>query len=178
MTDPTLLSPSGAPYPPFTNEWLKAEGFEGFLTVRQVRTLGVRAIPADPGVYVLLWPGVGRPRFRSGSTGGWFKGKDPTVSRSILRERWIAESHLVYIGSATAGSSGTRGLQARIGELLCFGMGVPVAHWGGRLMWQIAGSDRLVIAWKRSRSPGAAEARLLGRFERIHGRLPFANLRH
>src|SRR6476620_1240573 len=46
------------------------------------------------------------------------------------------------------GKTAKRGLRKRIQEFADFGRGAPVGHWGGRLLWQLADSQALLIAWK------------------------------
>lgn len=84
-------------------------------------------------------------------------------------ERWLEGVSIVYIGRATD-------LRRRIGLLARYGRGEPVAHQGGRYLWQLVGHDHLRVAWRRESDPVSVEARLLDEFESAHGQLPFANL--
>jgi len=79
---------------------------------------------------------------------------------------------VVYIGKATRPPR-------RLRQFRDFGAGKPVGHWGGRLIWQLADADELVVAWKitASEDPLEAERSLLGRFRGEYGSLPFANFR-
>lgn len=125
-------------------------------------------IPRDSGVYaVLLDPPCGE--FLVRSAGGHFKGKDPTVPIDILEAKWVPYTPTLYIGRAGD-------LRARIKLLERYGAGEPVAHQGGRYLWQLAGHVRLVVAWRRDDDPVGAESALLEEFEATLGRLPFANL--
>lgn len=81
------------------------------------------------------------------------------------------------VGKADAGRSGRRGIRARFDEYLRFGMGEPIGHWGGRYLWQLAGTDELMICFKPRTDPRDEETRLLELFRTEHGTLPFANLR-
>ena len=60
------------------------------------------------------------------------------------------------------------------------GAGEPVGHWGGRLIWQLADSGGLCVAWHTiswSEDARAYEKRLLAQFAaRYRGVRPFANL--
>src|SRR5579884_3009662 len=98
---------------PFSREWLASEGFAGFFTFKE---LGPADVPNAGGVYVVLYEGSHSVEFLESSTGGWFKGKDPTVDRSVLGPRWVAASPVVYVGMATS-------LKARLRQLRAFGMG-------------------------------------------------------
>ena len=80
---------------------------------------------------------------------------------------------MVYIGKADI-------LRRRLAQFGRFGVGEPVAHRGGRLIWQLADADHLLVAWHEITWGEAArdyERRLLAAFaEMHHGRRPFANL--
>ena len=81
-------------------------------------------------------------------------------------------AEVLYIGKSNA-------LRRRLKEYASFGAGSPIGHWGGRYIWQLSDSDELLVAWKacgEDETPDYLEAQLLGRFKRIHGRLPFANI--
>jgi hypothetical protein len=171
-----LVDPAGLPGM-FTPAWLTAEGFVGFQTVRALRTGGLEAVPEGGGVYVVLWAGGPPPGFGAVSTGGHFKGRDPSVPLARLESRWISKTGLVYIGKADVGGRRNRGLKIRVGELLRFGAGAPIGHWGGRLIWQMRRSDDLVICWKPTDRAAEVERELLSLFERVFGMLPLANLR-
>jgi hypothetical protein len=117
------------------------------------------------------------PVFLEKSTGGWFKGKDPSMSSDLLRARWLSDASIVYIGKAAS----AKGLQGRLKQYLDFGEGKAIGHRGGRLIWQIEEAAKLVIAWRlvqEGQSARELEAKLLLEFEHVYGRLPFANLSH
>lgn len=162
--------------PTFTPEWLAENGFEGFATVEDIR-LRRASVSASPGVYVVFRDHLGTCGFLDQSTGGWFKGRNPTVPVGKLREKWIEGAHVLYIGKADAGNKGTRGISARLGEYLRFGQGEPIGHWGGRYIWQLAGVGDFLVCWKASSNPPAEEAQLLELFRVRFESLPFANLR-
>jgi hypothetical protein len=109
------------------------------------------------------------------SVGGRFKDKDPSVSRDDLLTNWVNKTEVIYIGKA----SSSRGLRKRLKQYMDFGAGRPVAHWGGRFIWQIENCDDLVVAWKCAEEEAAEqfEARLQHDFYVQYGRLPFANLK-
>lgn len=87
----------------------------------------------------------------------------------VLEAKRVEGTPTMYIGRATS-------LRKRIDLLARYGGGEPVAHQGGRYLWQIAEPDRLRIAWKLDCDPVAAEADLLDEFEAAFARLPFANI--
>ncbi len=159
----------------FDKEGLAAEGFTGF---RSFAELAVGELPQDPGIYAVLMPEGFAPRFLVTSAGGHFKGKDPSVAGDALSAKWVAGAEVLYIGKAGAGKTAKRGLRKRIQEFADFGRGIPVGHWGGRLLWQLEDSQALLIAWKvlPPEFVDATEARYHADFRALHGQLPFANL--
>ncbi len=152
---------------------LEELGFGGFLTFAALRTGRISEVPTAPGVYVVVRDEQGPPRFLKTSVGGHFKRQDPAISIDRLGSEWIENCILLYLGKA-------ENLQRRINQYSEFGTGKPVGHWGGRLIWQLADSAELAVAWRRCK-PGedarAVEAELLAIFAGDLGRLPFANLR-
>jgi hypothetical protein len=152
---------------------LEDRGSVGFATFKRLRETGVQGIPKSAGLYIVLLPTGSVPEFLEKSIGGWFKQKDPSVSIAFLKENWVPETSTIYVGKADV-------LQRRIKQFSDFGTGKPIAHWGGRLIWQLRDSENLIIAWKELHSGSEAlqaEAELLNEFTSVHSRLPFANLR-
>jgi hypothetical protein len=129
-----------------------------------------REVPAAGGVYVVWRVAADQPEFLDANLGGRFKGRDPTVSEDALRANWVDGAEVVYIGKAAS-------LKRRIADFERFGRGAPIGHWGGRLIWQLADSVRLRIAWKPTPGldPKRVESRLIGEFREIYGKPPFAN---
>ena len=80
----------------------------------------------------------------------------------------------MYVGSG-------ENLCRRVHQLVEFsdaGPGRSVGHQGGRLLWQVEGSQEFLVAWRvtgptRLRS---TERDLIDEFCGAYGRLPFANL--
>ena len=156
---------------------LRSQGFDGFVTVADLRRNNRNNIPAVPGVYLVLRNCASYPEFLDVGTGGHFKNKDPNVSVSELNDNWVEGAVTVYIGQAGSNSNGT--LEKRIGELIRFGQGGCVGHWGGRFIWQLQGADRLLVCWKEvaDGDPRKFERELITEFKSAHGdRRPFANL--
>ena len=156
-----------------TRSDLEGRGYEGFVSFARLRNGELVGVPQVAGTYVVLVDET-VPEFVEKSRGGHFKGKDPTVSADLLHDKWVEDANVVYIGKA-------ENLQRRLKEFCRFGSGVPIGHWGGRYVWQVAGSDDWLVCWKpcdEAETALAAEASLLSEFaERHGGRLPFANLR-
>jgi len=139
-------------------------------------------VPDVGGVYTVIIKKIGRPDYLlPWGTGGWFKGKNPNISEEKLNKKWIYfksnENRIIYIGKA-GGKKIIATLKSRIRTYIRFGKGDACGHWGGRYIWQIAGSDNLEVYWKKSNDPEGEEKRMLEIFKNIHGqKLPFANLK-
>ncbi len=155
---------------------LRENGWEGFHRIGSFSP-PYRNIPDVKGVYLVLCPSSQCPKILPKSTGGWFKGKDPTVSGTQLSERWVDETSVLYIGKA--GGSGASTLRRRLRSYLKFGNGQAVGHWGGRYIWQLSNSADLALCWKQMPhgDPEQEEVQLLTTFFTRFGKLPFANLK-
>lgn len=154
---------------------LKANGFAGF---RSIGSLEIMRIPQGTGLFAVLRPEGFEPRFLKKSIAGVFKKKDPTLPEPALAAEWVEAADVLYIGKAGPGSKGNRGLRRQVQEFIDFGKGKPLGHWDGRLVWQLAGSESLLIAWKELPADelNGAEAKYHEEFVEAYGRLPFANL--
>ncbi|MCU1522172.1 MAG: hypothetical protein JWN19_2557 [Arthrobacter sp.] len=160
---------------PINTQTLKADGFTGFRTLTD---LEINRIPQKPGVFAILRPEGFRPQYLARSTAGVFKKKVPTLPADALAAEWVADADVLYVGKAGPGSKGNRGLRRQIQEFVDFGKGKPPGHWDGRLIWQLAGTGSLLVAWKElpAEQLTAAEAGYHAGFREEYGRLPFANL--
>lgn len=158
-------------------EQLISRGFVGFKAVWQLDEEQWLSVPHEPGIYAILLPEVSPATFLSESRGGHFKGKDPTVPVSDLTSKWVPNATLLYVGKA--GPSKGRHLNTRLRELVNSAAGDPVAHWGGRYLWQLADAHVHQVAWKPTpqQDPDEAKAELLTWFKGQYGRNPFANIR-
>ena len=156
-------------------ELLEKDGFQGFVTINELRN-NINIVPTYGGVYVVLRIKESKPVFLDKGTGGFFKKKDPNVSISKLEAKWIDDTHIVYIGKAKG--SATRSLKIRLKEYMRFGQGESVAHRGGRYIWQLEDADDLIVCWKRIDSDAEqAEKQMILAFKEKYGKYPFANLR-
>jgi len=161
-----------------TIEAVQEGGFGGFKTAPELRESGLTEVPSAPGVYMVCRGPATRPEFAAKSSGGKFKGRDPTVDLATLEANWVLGSAVLYIGKAGGGVSSAT-LRKRLKSYLRFGAGDPVGHWGGRLIWQLGDLDSLLFCWRRAGDADARELEreLLQEFTRTYGVRPFANLR-
>jgi hypothetical protein len=161
----------------FSSAGLKKAGFEGFRSVTDLLDASLRReIPAGSGVYVVTFTGEQPPEFLQVSTGGWFKGKDPTFELEELESRWVKRARVVYIGMT--GDGPNAGLPKRIRALVRSGTGHNIGHAGGRALWQLPLSGDLMVCWRPTKNgveAASEERRLLNAFREQHKRLPFAN---
>jgi hypothetical protein len=156
----------------FTRDGLAAAGFMGFQSFTQLRETHCSQVPTNSGVYVVLREDANAPTFLLKSPGGWFKKKDPTLPVTKLEDKWVSGAHVVYIGRSSE-------LRSRLLDYGAFGLGSPVRHWGGRLIWQIPNSQQFTVAWQvinPPATPQSEERRLIDAFVSEYGHLPFANL--
>lgn len=160
---------------PIDKQTLRDAGFAGF---RPLARLETNRVPQAPGIFAVLKPDGYEPRFLAKSTAGVFKKKDPSLGEAALAAEWIDDADVLYLGKAGPGSKGNRGLRRQIQEFVDFGKGKPPGHWDGRLIWQLADPQSLVIAWKElpAAEVNLAEASYHADFREQYGRLPFANL--
>jgi hypothetical protein len=157
----------------FTRPGLGDAGFQGFVTFAALRADKFAGVPAAGGAYIVLREDTGALTFLPTNPGGRFKGKDPTVAQTELHDRWVPGANVIYIGKAND-------LRRRLRQYSRFGAGQAVGHWGGRLIWQIAQADQLVVAWREvaaAQAPADLERDLLDAFCMQYGSLPFANRR-
>lgn len=150
--------------------------FDGFKTVSHLRE-NLHQIPKAPGVYLVFRNEDSSPSFLKFGSGGYFKDRNPNVSAEEMAKNWVEGAKLVYVGKAGS-LSGSATLYSRIKQLLQFGEGKKIGHWGGRLLWQLADHEELVIAWKEipDNEPKDVESSLIQDFKDYFGQRPFANL--
>jgi hypothetical protein len=178
MTTHLDPSPAAIPVAPalpasFHRVDLEAAGFIGWHSWDELRRSDFTAVPSSPAVYVIYRPCQEPRSFLPANPGGRFKGKDPSLPAATLDSNWIPGAHVVYIGKADVADR-------RLEQFARFGAGEPVGHWGGRLTWQLADSDELLVAWHPiiwDETARAYEKRLLAHFGSLcAGRRSFANL--
>jgi hypothetical protein len=160
----------------WTIDGLRDVGFSGFV---RFASLPSSRVPEGSGIYVVVRPtSAGVPAFLDRSPAGWFKGKDPSITLARARDNWVDGTEVVYIGKADGGITARRGLRKRLEEFRRHGVGDPVGHWGGRLVWQLADHEELLVCWKENDGDSeAVESRYLEAFVADFGVLPYANLK-
>lgn len=150
-----------------------SSGFKGFIRVGQLMENGCSLIDDAPGVYLIIRRSTEPPVFLEKGTGGWFKGIDPNVPVSALRDKWVEGTEIMYIGKA--GTS----LRKRLRHYMRFGIGIDAPHKGGRHIWQLADNRELRVCWHVLPSavdPEMVEMLMIEKFKDKYGKLPFANI--
>jgi hypothetical protein len=160
------------PSPRMVLDRIDISSFDGPCAIQALTASQKTEIPTKPGNYIVVRRAKGDPKFKAHSEAGRFKGKDPTVSVSELVSQWVSGAQVLYVGQ-------TGNLSKRIRQLCDFAAGKPVGHWGGRILWQVHGSEAFELWWQvdLAKDPESTKRRLLRSFVDAHGRLPFANLR-
>jgi hypothetical protein len=153
---------------PLPTSWdrigLAAVGFEGFVPL--VR-LAMKTVTPEKGIYVVLRPNADAPYTLMDHS---------PLDRYPLEElerRWILGAPVVYIGKAgTPTSKG--GLKTRLSPFSRKARG----HSGGRSIWQLDGSDQLLVCWVKTLGLNSrhVEEDYLDEFARVHLGQPFANV--
>ena len=158
---------------------IKRSGFRGFLAISALQASKCHEVPDMRGVYLVLRPKKVPPVFLTQSTGGHFKGKDPTVKIDRLRKSWVEKALVLYIGKA-GGRAKKATRRSRLSKYIQYGQGKRVSKRGGRYIWQLGDSGSLLVCWKPTPNadPRAVEKGLIQDFmAKYDGRRPFANLR-
>lgn len=156
---------------------IRRRGFCGFVSISALQTSKCREVPEEPGVYLVLRPSWAEPAFLRKSTGGGFKGKDPTVPIAQLQSAWVKKALVLYIGKA--GGQGKKAtLKSRLRKYMECGEGKAGRRRGGRLIWQLGDSGSSIVCWKpmTEGDPKAFERGLIKEFKAIYDQRPFANL--
>lgn len=78
-----------------TLEDARAWGFVGFKTVAALKK-EVDCIPQTKGVYLVLRKEISFPEFAEVGRGGFFKGKDPNVDITVLKNNWVTGTNILY----------------------------------------------------------------------------------
>lgn len=156
-------------------EWTRA-GFEqlGFVGWKPLGTLAKSDLPAVHGVYVVTTPPLSAPTFLPESVGGPHKHAELTVDILTLADAWRDGAEILYIGKA----GGDAGFKDRLWAYAKQGRGYGAGHYGGRYIWQLDGSEKLLVGWLPTpgMDPGVVENAFLALHLEEFGVRPFANL--
>lgn len=164
----------------FDSSLIKDTGFSKGPIIGELMSnrISFNAIPKVKGVYLIVSEENSDKKFLRAGTGGFFKGKDPNVTLSELEHNWVEETSIFYIGKAGS-NTGTATLNSRIKQLIKFGCGQNIGHWGGRLLWQLAFANELYIYYKtcsETEDPREIEKNLISQFTKHYRKRPYANL--
>jgi len=160
---------------PATIDGISLEGFSEPVSVRILRETRCSGVPQSSGIYLVLRMSDCLPKFLEKSTGGAFKKEDPTCVPEFVGQNWVEGARVVYVGKAAGGS----GLRRRLDDLIAFGYGKAVGHWGGRLLWHLPEKENLLVRWRTCTAGDAdkEETKAIGAFRSHYGMRPYANLR-
>jgi hypothetical protein len=152
----------------FDRRALERLGFVGFVPFSALKD-----VPKGGGVYAIIRESKRPPTYLDRSVGGTFRG-DPTEDVSTLKAKWVKSAAVLYLGKGVS-------LHTRVSAYARFGAGSRSAtHWGGRYIWQLSDSAKLLVAWKecaQGETPEGLEQDVVRLFKEQHGgRLPFANI--
>ena len=109
------------------------------------------------------------------STGGWFKGQDPSAPLDVVRAHWVQGAHVVYVGKG----AGRKGLKGRLCQLLDLGFGKYCGHRGGRLLWHLKDSGALLVRRRTcvAEEADGAETEAIASFKAAYdGKRGYANM--
>lgn len=122
------------------------------------------------GVYIIARPdSFQKIGFEEHSPAGWFKGKDPTVPIATLKDKWVDNANILYIGKHE------KSVRKRMQQHIDFYNGKPIAAWGGRIISQIINFEDLEVWYLSCENPTKMEKALLNEFKTQYKKLPFAN---
>jgi len=162
------------------NEWqrqtLEDQGFAGWTTWGEWPPAN-EALPSSAGgVYVVFRGSKLDPVFLEVSTSATHKNRDPSVGLDALQANWVPHANVVYIGKGNHNR-----LLLRLNEYRDMGMRRVGSHWGDRLIWQLADSADLRVAYlvlPTSTVPRDVERQMIAGFKHRYGKPPFANDPH
>lgn len=143
----------------------------GFECAHRIADLDLSRVPREAGVYVVLgFQEEDAVAFRAVGSAGRFRDRDPNVDIEELAAAWVDGADVLYVGKGDD-------LRQRIGLLQRFGAGEPVAHWGGRYVWQLEGAAELRVSWRTTVAALTASLRaaLIDAFISEHHRRPYGN---
>jgi len=123
---------------------ISLDGFSEPVSIGVLRETRCSEVSQSSGIYVVLRMSDSRPEFLEKSTAGTFKKKDPSCPAEFVCRNWVGDAHVVYVGKA----AGKIGLRRRLADLIAFGYGQAVGHWGGRWPCEIANQHDVPPPWE------------------------------
>lgn len=162
---------------------LQLFGFQGFdlLSNWDTEQIFARYGRDIEGVYVVARESMATPRFKD----EFHHRPRPKVwTDGEAAQRWVEGVQTLYFGKGPLRSpkpNGKRdGLANRIEELRAHGLERGSNHYGGKLLWQLADSEDLLLGWKpvKEGTSGQVESGLILGFKRLIGQQPYANVGH
>jgi restriction endonuclease S subunit len=154
---------------------ISLDGFSEAIIIDKLRETRCAQVPEKSGIYLIIRSSVSEPHFLRKSTGGWFKGLDPSYPIKVVHENWVDGAHVMYVGMTAADG----GLRSRLCQFFDFGSGKRVGHRGGRLLWHLEDSGELLVRWRTcaANKADSAETAAITSFKSVHDdRRPFANM--
>src|SRR5258707_5146329 len=138
---------------PASVDGISLDGFSEPVSVGSLRETRCSAVSQGSGIYLIVRASDCMPEFLGKSTGGAFKKREPSCLPEFVGENWVQGAHVVYVGKA----AGRKGLQRWLDDLVAFGYGKAVGHWGARLLWHLPEKEKLLVRW-RTYSPEHADS--------------------
>jgi len=154
---------------------ISLDGFSKPVLINGLLRTRSAGAPENSGIYLIIRPSISEPHFLRKSTGGWFKGLDPSYPLKVVHENWVEGAHVMYVGMTAAEG----GLRSRLCRFFDFGAGKRVGHRGGRLLWHLEDSGKFLVRWQicSASKADSNETTAITNFKSVHGgRRPFANM--
>jgi hypothetical protein len=161
---------------PYRIDGICLEGFSEPVSIDALRAGRYSSVPKEPGIYMVIRASDSQPCFLDQSTGGWFKGRDPSYDYASIRQSWVDGAQILYVGM----SASKKGLKGRLCAFFDFGLGKRTGHRGGRMLWHLQDSGQLLVQWRlcSKKEADSAETNAIADFKAAFGgRRPFANKR-
>ena len=154
---------------------LKGYGFIGFVPFRTWTKRLVLDVDGrdSEGVYVIARESVELPAFIEERH---HKPRPIVRTAQEAAARWVDGEQVLYFGKAPLRKR-PKGLANRLAEYHAHGFGSGAQHYGGKLIWQLANTDELIVGWKGlgAGESAAIESGLIKGFALLHGVQPYAN---
>ena len=145
------------------------------VTVEELHENGYKDIPTMGGVYIVKAPENFSVEITNNTTAiKNHEGKNLLYNKEFLEEKYskVIDKSILYYGKAT-------NLRNRISALVKYGYNECKNHRGGKALWQLKNSSKLIIEYyicDDSRNPREEEKRLIQEYKnKNNNNRPFAN---